>query len=128
MGCRDRGRSHREGLLGQTYRVRERPFDPSTDGRACPPGSVRSTGAVEAPATLGRRRRWSMAKVLGVGGVFFKAQDPAALRAWYAAVLGIEMEEWGTLFRPETMVAHPGSATVLSFNAADTDYFEPSTR
>jgi predicted enzyme related to lactoylglutathione lyase len=70
-----------------------------------------------------------MAKVLGVGGVFFKAKDPAALGAWYAKVLGIEAEDWGgTVFRPDAMAAHPGAATVFSAFPADTDYFEPSTK
>jgi predicted enzyme related to lactoylglutathione lyase len=36
--------------------------------------------------------------VEGVGGVFFRARDPDALRAWYAAHLGIDMEEYGTTF------------------------------
>lgn len=34
-----------------------------------------------------------MAKVLGVGGVFFKTKDASALRAWYARVLGLEMDD-----------------------------------
>ena len=34
----------------------------------------------------------------GVGGVFFRAHDPVALRAWYAEHLGIDMEEYGTTF------------------------------
>ena len=31
-----------------------------------------------------------MAAVIGVGGVFYKADDPDALRAWYQRVLGAE--------------------------------------
>jgi predicted enzyme related to lactoylglutathione lyase len=70
-----------------------------------------------------------MAAVIGVGGVFYKADDPDALRAWYQRVLGIEMQDWGgTVFRPETMAARPGAATVLSLFPADTDYFEPSRK
>ena len=70
-----------------------------------------------------------MASVLGIGGVFFKAKDPAALAGWYRDVLGIELEDWGgVVFRPEVMVAHPGAGTVFSPFAADTTYFEPSTR
>jgi catechol 2,3-dioxygenase-like lactoylglutathione lyase family enzyme len=42
-----------------------------------------------------------MAKVLGVGGVFFKAADPAAVGAWYARVLGFEVSDWGGVaFKP----------------------------
>jgi predicted enzyme related to lactoylglutathione lyase len=70
-----------------------------------------------------------MAKVLGIGGVFFKAKDPVALAAWYRDVIGLESEEWGgTVFRPEAMAAQPGAATVFSAFGADTDYFAPSTK
>ena len=30
-----------------------------------------------------------MERVTGIGGVFFRAQDPAALKAWYAKHLGV---------------------------------------
>jgi predicted enzyme related to lactoylglutathione lyase len=62
-----------------------------------------------------------MAKVLGLGGVFFKAEDPAALRGWYARVLGLEVSDWGAMFK------HPkvGAVTWAPFEAA-THYFEPS--
>jgi hypothetical protein len=33
-----------------------------------------------------------MARVRGIGGVFFKSENPAALRAWYAKHLGIISE------------------------------------
>lgn len=36
-----------------------------------------------------------MAKVLGIGGVFFKSDNPDALREWYARVLGIDFFDWG---------------------------------
>ena len=36
-----------------------------------------------------------MAKVTGIGGVFFKANDPEALKAWYVDCLGVDITEWG---------------------------------
>lgn len=36
-----------------------------------------------------------MTRVTGIGGVFFQAQDPVALRAWYRSHLGIDVQEWG---------------------------------
>lgn len=64
-----------------------------------------------------------MAKVLGVGGVFYKAEDPKAVRDWYARVLGFEIHDWGG-----AIFAHPRSAsTTWSPFAADTQYFAPST-
>jgi predicted enzyme related to lactoylglutathione lyase len=63
-----------------------------------------------------------MARVLGLGGVFFKAQDPAAVGAWYARVLGFEVSDWGG-----AMFEHPRiGGTNWSPFAADTRYFEPS--
>ena len=35
------------------------------------------------------------ARVLGIGGIFFKARDPERLRAWYRERLGLEIGEWG---------------------------------
>src|SRR5262245_6706952 len=69
-----------------------------------------------------------MAKVLGVGGVFIKVRDGEALRAWYKRVLDVEIAEWGAIFTPDAMAAHPGSATVFSFFKQDTDYFAPSEK
>jgi predicted enzyme related to lactoylglutathione lyase len=70
-----------------------------------------------------------MARVLGVGGVFFRAKDPTALADWYRDVLGLDMQDWGgAFFTPDGMAAHPGAGTVFSPFAADTDYFAPSTR
>lgn len=64
-----------------------------------------------------------MAQVLGIGGVFFKAQDGPALRDWYARVLGFKVEDWGgVVFQPSGR-----GYQVWSPFKADTDYFAPST-
>lgn len=69
-----------------------------------------------------------MAKVLGVGGVMFKSADPKKTMAWYARVLGVDLEDWaGAIFRPAAMAGKPGSATVFNAMNADTDYLAPST-
>jgi predicted enzyme related to lactoylglutathione lyase len=63
-----------------------------------------------------------MAKVLGIGGVFFKAVDPKALSDWYARVLGLEIAAWGG-----AKFAHPRTgATVWAPFPADSTYFDPS--
>ena len=67
-----------------------------------------------------------MAKVLGVGGVFFKSPDPQRLYDWYAKWLGMEFENWGTAFYPRTMPAN--GQTVWSAFDAKTDYFAPSQK
>lgn len=65
-----------------------------------------------------------MAKVLGVGGIFFKSPDPKSLYAWYAQWLGMEFEEWGIAYFPKDLPAN--SQTVWSAFEAETKYFEPS--
>jgi predicted enzyme related to lactoylglutathione lyase len=63
-----------------------------------------------------------MAKVLGVGGVFFKSPDPEKLYAWYARWLGMELEAWGTAYLPKAMPT--GAQTVWSAFDSKSDYFE----
>ena len=36
-----------------------------------------------------------MKRVTGIGGIFFNAKDPVALRAWYKQRLGIDVQSWG---------------------------------
>lgn len=70
-----------------------------------------------------------MAKVLGIGGLFLKANDGEVLRQWYANVLGLEPAEWGGIWLPaQAFAAHPGAGTVFNAMGPDTTYFEPSTR
>jgi predicted enzyme related to lactoylglutathione lyase len=53
--------------------------------------------------------------VTGLGGVFFRARDPGALRAWYEDTLGVPAEE---LMRSDGLV--------FGIFDAHTDYFGPS--
>lgn len=57
-----------------------------------------------------------MAAVTGIGGFFFRAQDPDALSAWYERHFGINPVSAG----PWTQDAGP---TVFSPFAQDSDYF-----
>jgi predicted enzyme related to lactoylglutathione lyase len=64
-----------------------------------------------------------MERILGIGGVFFKARDPKALAAWYAEHLGVPVEAGqghGMLIGDEA-----GEMTVWSTFPADTAYFGP---
>ena len=65
-----------------------------------------------------------MARVLGIGGVFIKSKNPGALQAWYREMLGIEIESWGGAI----LKGEADTITVWNWFAADTKYFEPSTR
>jgi len=61
-----------------------------------------------------------MARVTGIGGVFFKVADPAATRAWYAEHLGFAAESYGCMF-----TAAADDVTVWNPFDAATDYFGP---
>lgn len=64
-------------------------------------------------------------KATGIGGVFFKAKNPAKLSAWYSEHLGLPVEAWnGCQFhwREHKNPKKTGS-TVWSPFKADTDYF-----
>jgi predicted enzyme related to lactoylglutathione lyase len=67
-----------------------------------------------------------MARVLGVGGVFFKSPNPKKLYEWYEKWLGMQLQEWGTAYFPNTMPAN--GQTVWSAFDAQTDYFAPSAK
>ena len=60
-----------------------------------------------------------MGKAVGVGGVFFKAQDPKGLLAWYHEHLGVPLTEGYSCFEgPEAQ-----GMTTFAFFAEDTRYF-----
>ena len=54
--------------------------------------------------------------VTGIGGLFFRAQDPDALKQWYCEHLGVGCGDYG-MWEQQT------GTTVFSPFAADTDYF-----
>jgi predicted enzyme related to lactoylglutathione lyase len=68
-----------------------------------------------------------MAKVTGIGGVFFKATDPKALAAWYRDNLGIPVEDWGgaALKWPDDHAEDRGS-TAWMLAKKDSQWFAPS--
>lgn len=68
-------------------------------------------------------------KVTGVGGVFFKARDPEALKAWYQKHLRLEPNEYGTiLFWSTDSESQDPVYTVWGPFPEDTEYFQPSTK
>jgi catechol 2,3-dioxygenase-like lactoylglutathione lyase family enzyme len=68
-------------------------------------------------------------KVTGVGGIFFKSRDPAALAAWYRERLGIDVQSWGgAAFRWREGAPDGAGTTVWSPFKHDTTYFEPGTK
>lgn len=70
-----------------------------------------------------------MKRVTGIGGIFFHAKDPAALRAWYKDHLGIDVQSWGgTAFTWTDDAGKPTTGTtVWSIGANTSKQFSPST-
>ena len=68
-------------------------------------------------------------KVTGIGGIFFKSEDPRATKDWYAKHLGFDTDRYGTTFtfRREDAPSRKGYLQ-WSPMSADTDYFDPSSR
>ncbi len=63
-----------------------------------------------------------MARVIGIGGVFFKARDPKALAAWYKQHLGMDIQEaWGGMAFESHDPAKPEQVnqTIWSVGSAD---------
>ncbi len=68
-----------------------------------------------------------MKRVTGLGGIFFKAKDPAVLYDWYRKHLGVESNADGSgiTWRDADHPEIPG-CNVFAIFPADTKYFAPS--
>ena len=70
----------------------------------------------------------NVGRVTGLGGVFFKANDPEALHAWYESRLGLKREGGGPVFlRWRERDSDAPGTTVWSIFPRDTKYFDPGT-
>jgi predicted enzyme related to lactoylglutathione lyase len=71
----------------------------------------------------------SSRKVTGVGGIFFKSEDPDKMRSWYRDNLGLVTNEYGSLFEFRKADA-PDEIGYLQWSPfkKDTKYFEPSKK
>lgn len=69
-------------------------------------------------------------RVHGLGGVFFKSKDPAALGAWYRDKLGFDVDPsfGGAMFRWQRLDGGQQGMTLWSPFAADTQYLAPSDK
>ncbi|MEZ4661858.1 MAG: VOC family protein [Caldilineaceae bacterium] len=69
-----------------------------------------------------------MARITGIGGVFFKSRsDNAALAAWYQKHLGMSLEEWGgAVLRWPDDAAEDKGLTVWHVAEKESQWFSPS--
>lgn len=68
-----------------------------------------------------------MKKVTGIGGIFFKCNNPKKQQEWYNKHLGLNTDQYGCNFewRQADNPNKKGHTLWGTFNH-DTDYFEPS--
>jgi lactoylglutathione lyase len=68
-------------------------------------------------------------RVTGIGGIFFKSQNPDAAREWYAKHLGLTNNKYGTIFewRDAENPEKTGQTVWCAFSQTS-KHFDPSTK
>lgn len=68
-------------------------------------------------------------RVTGIGGIFFKSENPDKTKEWYKANLGLETDKWGARFEwYEVDDITKKGATQWSAFPNETTYFRPSSK
>jgi len=66
-------------------------------------------------------------RVTGIGGLFFKTDDPKKTKDWYQKHLGFNTDDWGCTFWWKDEDGNKCSTQWSPFTK-DTSYFEPSKK
>lgn len=66
-------------------------------------------------------------KITGIGGVFFKTENPIVTKEWYKNNLGFNTDEWGCTFNWKDKNGDTATTQWSPF-PKDTDYFLPSNK
>jgi len=68
-------------------------------------------------------------KVTGIGGIFFKSNDPKHIKKWYHQNLGLTIDAYGSPFEFRN-ANNPDEVNYLQWSPfeKDTKYFEPSKK
>ena len=72
-----------------------------------------------------------MKRVTGIGGIFFKTEDPKKTKEWYGKHLGFKIDDWGSSFQWKdlnALDAKTPATTAWSPFKSDTTYFQPSEK
>lgn len=67
-----------------------------------------------------------MGKVIGIGGIFLKFENPSKMNSWYAEVLGLTTNDYGVLFQFNHQL-QPGYLQLGTF-PKDSEYFGASSQ
>jgi len=70
-----------------------------------------------------------MKKVTGIGGIFFKSENPEKIKKWYQKNLGLTIDDYGSSFESRN-ANKPEEINYLQWSPfeKDTKYFEPSKK
>jgi len=81
------------------------------------------------PTTAIETKKENTPKVIGIGGIFFKSEDPTEMKAWYSKNLGLAVDDFGAPFEFRN-ANNPEEVNFLNWDAFPdtTDYFSPSTK
>lgn len=68
-------------------------------------------------------------KVTGIGGIFFRSENPKEMRTWYGENLGLAINDYGSPFEFRN-ANRPDEINYLNWNLfdEDTEYFSPSKK
>ena len=68
-------------------------------------------------------------KVVGIGCIFFKSDNPEETKKWYKENLGIITDQYGSMFKSRD-IDNPDEINYLQWSPfnKDTDYFDPSKK
>ncbi len=70
-----------------------------------------------------------MKRVTGLGGIFFKSNDPEKLKDWYKKHLGLETHQYGATFKWRDLDNPKKTGrTEWSFFDKNTEYLNPSKK
>ncbi|GGH75624.1 VOC family protein [Phaeocystidibacter marisrubri] len=66
-------------------------------------------------------------RITGIGGIFYKSNDPVATKEWYAQHLGMKMNDWGSSFEFRNAL-RPSETNYLQWSVFNdsTSYLDPS--
>ena len=88
-----------------------------------PPGE---TDSLSPGGRFLRKEDNEMARIIGIGGVFFRSANPATLYAWYEKHLGLKRTHGVVIFPWKQPDDATDRMTVWSLKKDDTDYFGPA--
>lgn len=69
-----------------------------------------------------------MAKILWIGGIFFTSQEPQKLKDWYRDILGVESNEFASIFEWKNQKDVVWGMTLWAPFPQGSDYFTPSEK